>query len=721
MTVAYELEAGAPQPLGADCSSRGVNFAVYSANAERVELCLFAAGGTREIARLALPQRTGDIWHGFLAAPHGVAGLLYGYRVHGPYAPSLGHRFNPAKLLIDPCALALQGDLTWHPAIKGAVTNQDGEPDSADSAPFIPKSRVTDTRFDWGRVPTPHVPWRDTIAYELHVKGYTQRHPGVRPELRGKYLGLAEPAVTDHLRNLGITTVELMPCQAFVSEQQLLQRGLVNFWGYNPIAWFAPDARYAVRDAVVEFKTMVRALHAAGLEVVLDVVFNHTAEGDHRGPTLSWRGFDNASYYRLEARDRGLYKDFSGTGNTISFDDANVRGLVLDCLRYWVSEMRVDGFRFDLAPVLGRDSSGFSSQSPFFAALRSDPVLAHVKLIAEPWDVGPGGYQLGHFPVGWSEWNDRYRDTVRAFWRGDAPLLGSFAERLAGSSDLFRHHARKPTASVNFVAAHDGFTLHDTVAYNEKHNEANLEGNQDGHSHNLSWNHGIEGPTDDPVIRELRARQMRNMLATLLLSQGVPMILGGDEFARTQRGNNNAYCQDNDVSWVDWTLADLHPEQIEFVSQLCELRRSRLWLRRDTFLKGSTRAGAAKDVSWLHPAGREMDAADWNDAGQRCIGVHLGAATVARDSAGHDVLALFNANDRPVEFVVPAAARELAWHVLLDSAHPGPPALETRIVPCGSTINVDARSVLLLEAHTVVVPVAPGSAPATAEGHHDGG
>jgi glycogen operon protein len=702
MSAPYELEAGLPQPLGADFSARGVNFAVFSTNAERVELCLFDATGTREIARLPLPQRTGDIWHGFLPAPHGVAGLLYGYRVYGAYEPSAGHRFNPAKLLVDPCALALHGDLVWHPAVKGAAPGQDHVPDGTDSAPFVPKSRVTDTRFDWGRVRSPHVPWRDTIVYELHVKGYTQRRPQVPPEFRGKYLGLAQPAVTDHLRRLGITTVELLPCQAFASEQLLLERGLVNFWGYNPLAWFAPDARYAISDPVIEFKTMVRALHAAGLEVVLDVVFNHTAEGDQRGPTLSWRGFDNASYYRLEAHDGSAYKNFSGTGNTISFDHPSVRGLVLDCLRYWVDEMRVDGFRFDLAPVVGRDRSGFSSQAPFFASLRSDPVLAHVKFIAEPWDVGPGGYQLGHFPAGWSEWNDRYRDTVRAFWRGDSPLLGTFAERFAGSSDLFRHHTRKPTASLNFVAAHDGFTLHDTVAYNERHNEANLENGMDGHSHNLSWNHGVEGPTDDPRISALRARQMRNMLATLLLSQGVPMILGGDEFARTQRGNNNAYCQDNEVSWVDWSLAELNRAQIEFVTQLCELRRSRLWLRRDTFLKGSTRTGAAKDVSWLHPAGREMQPADWNDAGQRCIGVHLGAATIARDAGGHDVLALFNASDRPVEFVLPAAARDPAWRELFDTA--GAAQAAARILPCRTTLAIESRSVILLEAHEGIAP-----------------
>jgi glycogen operon protein len=494
-----QLEAGAPQPLGAEITARGINFAVYSSQAERVELCLFDASGQRETARLPLPQRNGDIWHGLLPVEHGAAGLLYGYRVHGRYAPREGQRFNPAKLLIDPCALALHGDLRWHPALKGAQPGDDLQPDLNDSAPFVPKSRVVDSTFDWGRVRSPNVPWRDTIVYELHVKGYTQRHPGVPPELRGKYLGLVQPAVLAHLRGLGITSVELMPCQAFASEQFLLERNLVNYWGYNPIAWFAPDARYAVEDPVREFKTMVQGLHAAGLEVILDVVFNHTAEGNEKGPTLSLRGFDNALYYRLAANDRAVYKNFTGCGDTVNFDQPAVRGLVLDCLRYWVSEMRVDGFRFDLAPVVGRDTSGFSSSAPFFASLRSDPVLAHVKFIAEPWDVGPGGYQLGHFPAGWSEWNDRYRDTVRAYWRGDASLLGTLAERLAGSSDLFRHHARKPTASVNFVAAHDGFTLHDTVAYNDRHNEANLENGADGHTHNLSWNHGVEGPTTDPA------------------------------------------------------------------------------------------------------------------------------------------------------------------------------------------------------------------------------
>jgi isoamylase len=689
---APSLDAGAPHPLGAHWTGSGTNFVVFSANADRVELCLFDAQGT-ERTRLALPSRTGDLWHGFLPAEFGGPGTLYGYRVHGPYQPAAGHRFNPSKLLIDPAALALAGELAWHPALDGA-TADDRAPDPSDSAPYVPKCRIVDPAFDWAGVRAPHVPWRDAIIYELHVKGYTQRHPRVPPEQRGKYLGLAHPAVIDHLHRLGVTTIELMPCHAWVSEQFLVKRGLTNYWGYNPLAWLAPDARYAVTDPVVEFKTMVRALHAAGFEVILDVVFNHTAEGNERGPTLCLRGLDNANYYRLPPHDRSQYKNFSGTGNTVSFDHPAVRSLVIDCLRYWVSEMGVDGFRFDLAPVVGRDSSGFSSNAPFFAALRSDPVLAYTKLIAEPWDVGPGGYQLGHFPAGWSEWNDRFRDTARAFWRGDGPSLGNFAERFAGSSDLFRHHGRKPTATVNLVASHDGFTLADTVSYNERHNEANLENGVDGHAHNLSWNHGVEGPTDDLSIRALRKRQMRNLLATLMLAQGVPMLLGGDEMARTQRGNNNAYCQDNELSWVDWTLVEENYDLVDFARHLIRFRRSRPGLRRDTFLKGATRGAAAKDVSWLHPAGRELSGADWNDATSRCLGVLMSAG--ARRAAFGDLLAIFNADDAPIEFVLPPAPAGASWSVLFDTAlrHPGP---GVRMLRNLASLPVEPRSTVLLE------------------------
>ena len=688
------LEPGSPQPLGASLGARGVNFAVFSAHAERVQLCLFDQSG-RETARVDLPSRTGDIWHGQLPLAHGGAGTLYGYRVHGPYRPAEGHRFNPAKLLVDPCATALVGDLTWDPALQGAEPGNDWLPDGNDSAPYVPKCRVVDTKFDWGRVRAPNVPWRDTIIYELHVKGFTQRHPGVPEHLRGKYLGLAQPVVLDYLRKLGVTTLELMPVQSFVSEEFLVRKGLGNYWGYNPLAWFAPDARYAVSDPVVEFKTMVRALHEAGFEVVLDVVFNHTAEGNELGPTLSLRGFDNLTYYRLAHQNRAHYKNLTGCGNTVSFDDPAVRGLVLDCLRYWTEEMRVDGFRFDLATVVGRDPSGFNRNAPFFSALRSDPVLAYVKLIAEPWDVGPGGYQLGHFPAGWSEWNDRYRDTVRAFWRGDRGLLGAFAERFAGSSDLFREHGRKPTAGVNFVTTHDGFTLQDVVSYNDRHNEANLEHGADGHSHNLSWNCGVEGPTNDAGVVELRARQVRNFLATLFLSQGVPMLLAGDEIGHTQSGNNNAYCQDNELTWIDWSLVERNGRLLEFAQQLIDLRRSRLWLRRDTFLKGTRRGAHAKDVTWLHATGRELTDADWNDFNLRAIAVHMDGAPSRAAHAG-DLLVAFNTDDAPVAMNLPSPPEGSNWQMVFDTSAITPDPGEARLED-GRSLRVGARSTVLLE------------------------
>jgi glycogen operon protein len=690
------LEPGSPQPLGANWTGRGTNFAILSANAERIELCLFDPRGSHETARLELPSRTGDIWHGFLPERFGRPGMLYGYRVHGPYHPAEGHRFNPSKLLIDPCALALQGEFSWHPSLCGAEPGNDAVADYNDSAPYVPKSRVVDTSFDWGGVRAPNVPWRDTIIYELHVKGFTRLHPKVPEHLRGTYLALAEPAVLDYLKKLRVTTIELMPCHAFVSEEFLDRRGLANYWGYNPLAWFAPEGRYAFEDPVREFKTMVRALHEAGLEVILDVVFNHTAEGNEHGPTLSLRGVDNRMFYWLFPHGMAHYENHSGCGNTVRFDRPEVRALVLDCLRYWVEEMRVDGFRFDLGPVVGRDSSGFSMNAPFFAALRSDPVLSYVKLIAEPWDVGPGGYQLGHFPAGWSEWNDRYRDTVRAFWRGDRALLGSFAERFAGSSDLFRQHARKPTASVNYVASHDGFTLHDTVSYNRRHNEANLENGDDGHSHNLSANYGVEGPTDDPAVNRLRLRQMRNMLATVFLSQGVPMLLAGDELARTQLGNNNAYCQDNEISWLDWSLLERSTELLDFVRTLIDLRRSRLWLRRDTFLKGTRRGAAARDVTWLHPSGREMSESDWNDPTLACLGVMMARPPGGREDAAGDLLVLFNAESSAHDIPLPTCSSGTAWRALFDTAVPGP-SQDTRILRCNETLHLESRSTILLE------------------------
>jgi isoamylase len=690
------LEHGLPQPLGANWTGRGTNFAVFSAHAERIELCLFDPTGEHETARLELPARTGNIWHGFLPAGFAGPGGLYGYRVHGPYHPAEGHRFNPAKLLIDPCALALHGDLIWHEALSGAEAGNDWIADYSDSAPYIPKCRIVDTAFDWGGVRAPNVPWRDTVIYELHVKGFTQKHPAVPAHLRGKYLALAEPAVLDYLKRLGVTTVELMPCQSFISEKFLTDRGLSNYWGYNPLAWFAPDQRFAFQDPVTEFKTMVRALHDAGLEVVLDVVFNHTAEGNESGPTLSLRGIDNLMYYRLFPHNLAHYKNFSGCGNTVKFDHPEVRGLVLDCLRYWAAEMHIDGFRFDLAPVLGRDASGYNTKAPFFAALRSDPILSYLKMVAEPWDVGPGGYQLGHFPRGWSEWNDRYRDTVRSFWRGDRPMNGAFAERFAGSSDLFRHGGRKPTASVNYVAAHDGFTLFDAVSYNERQNEANQDGGTDGHTHNLSTNCGVEGVTDDPVVRDLRGRMMRNMLASLFLSQGVPMLQAGDEFARTQNGNNNAYCQDNDISWVDWDLLEKNRDLLEFVCRLADLRRSRLWLRRDTFLKGTTRASGSRDITWLNLHGGEMQENDWNDASVGGLAVLMSSPASAREQEQNDLLIVFNADAIDHEFALPGGVRDGGWRMVLDTSS-GAAVSAPVLLKQRQTLRVRACSTVLME------------------------
>jgi glycogen operon protein len=659
VALAAAIESGAPSPLGATPTARGVNFAVHAGPAEAVKLCLFDAVTGAAAGTVWLPSRTGDVWHGFLRAPHAGVGTLYAYRVHGPYSPELGERCNPAKLLIDPCARAITGEPRH-----GAALFDRGEAFALDSAAAMPRCRVVDHDYDWDGDRSPGTPWRDTVVYELHVKGFTARHPGVPEPLRGTYLGLAHPAAIDWLKRLGVTAVELLPCQAFATEGFLRDRGLVNYWGYNPIAWSAPATQYAIADPVAEFRQMVRALHSAGIEVILDVVFNHTGEGNGDGPTLSLKGFDNAAYYRLAQVDPSAYVNDTGCGNTINCEHPATVALILDSLRWWVEAMHVDGFRFDLAPVLGRTRTGFDRQAALFTQLRADPSLAYVKLIAEPWDIGPGGYQLGGFPDGWAEWNDRYRDTVRAFWRGDPHVLGALAERLAGSSDLFRHHGRRPTASVNFVTSHDGFTLADLVAYNAKHNGANLENNADGHSDNLSWNGGVEGPSTDAAVIALRARQARNLLATLLLSQGVPMLQAGDEFGRSQGGNNNAYCQDNAISWLDWSLAERQAPLVAFVRSLMVLRRRRPELRRETFLKGGRRPGRGHDVSWLHPAGRLMSDADWNDPRGRALGVLLDGA----DGRGPELLLLFNAGSEAVEFSLPTALATALWNVVADSA-----------------------------------------------------
>jgi len=659
------LQAGAPRPLGATWSRRGVNFALFSRHATRVEVSLFDAVTGAEQVRYDLPSRTGDVWHGLLSARRAGPGTVYGYHVHGPNEPEKGHRFAGDKALIDPYAREL------------TVSNP-------------PRSRVIDPSFDWGGDRPPTIPWRDTLIYELHVKGFTALHPDVPEAWRGKYLGLTVAPVLDYLKSAGVTAVELLPIHAFLSEDFLLARGLKNYWGYNSIAWFAPAAEYAVHDPVAEFKAMVKALHGAGIEVILDVVFNHTAEGNEQGQTLSLRGIDNAVYYRLIKEDPRYYENLTGCGNTVNCEHPVVRALIVDCLKYWVEEMHVDGFRFDLATVLARDSNGFNENAPFFKALRVEPALAFVKLIAEPWDVGLGGYQLGRFPAGWSEWNDRYRDTVRSFWRGDAGKAGELAARLAGSSDIFHHNARKPTASVNFVAAHDGFTLADVVSYNDRHNEANLENNADGSSHNLSWNCGFEGPTEDLGVRALRRCQQRNFLATLLLSQGVPMLQAGDEFGRTQRGNNNAYAQDNPISWVDWSLLAANAPLFEFWQLLTQVRREHAELRRETFLKGSISRAGAKDVAWLHARGGEMTQADWVDGNLRTLGVWLGRGNQA---AGR-LLILLNGSHLDQQFVLPPAATGTDWIVRFDTAFEQPE--EIRVV--SEHYPIGARSVVLLEA-----------------------
>jgi isoamylase len=653
------MEPGKPYPLGATWDGTGVNFALFSAHAERVDLCVFDARGRREIGRFTLPEYTDEVWHGYL--PDLRPGSLYGYRVYGPYDPANGHRFNHHKLLLDPYAKALAGALRWSDAHYGyRIGGSRGDLgfDRRDNASGMPKCVVVDTAFTWGEDRPPNVPWMKTVFYELHVRGYTMLHPGVSPAVRGTFAGLSSPAVVQYLADLGITTVELLPVHAFFDDRYLVEKRLRNYWGYNSIGFFAPEPRYLAGD-LNEFKTMVKNLHEAGIEVVLDVVYNHTAEGNHLGPTFSFRGIDNASYYRL-ADDKRYYDDTTGCGNTLDLRHPRVVQMVLDSLRYWVEEMHVDGFRFDLATSLAREDNGYNRRSGFFKAITQDPVLARTKLIAEPWDLGPGGYQVGDFPPGWSEWNGRYRDTVRRFWQGGTGLLSDLASRIAGSSDLYNRHGRRPRSSINFVTVHDGFTLTDLVSYNTKHNEANLEDNRDGTDDNASWNCGVEGPTDDPAVLELRARQKRNFLATLFLSLGVPLLLAGDEFGRTQRGNNNAYCQDNEISWVDWTgrtAADL--ALIDYVKLLLQMRRDHPAFRRDAFFTGALLPESdRKDIAWLTPAGRELTHEDWHD-GSRAIGVFCGARPM--------FAMLLNAGDTDVTFTLPDAER-VVWGLALDTA-----------------------------------------------------
>ncbi len=667
------IQEGAPNPRGATWDGEGVNFALFSANATAVELCLFDDAGQCETARIELPEYTDEIWHGYL--PGVRPGSLYGYRVHGPYEPDQGHRFNPNKLVLDPYARGHFGELTWDPAVFGyrLETEDDTTFDERDSAPFMPKCVVVDPDFDWKGEPRRRtVPWEHTIVYEMHLRGYTKLHPKLPEEWRGTYKGLSDDVI-EYIRSLGVTSVELLPIHTFINDSQLLDKGLTNYWGYNSIGFFAPDPRYAHEreQTLREFKEMVARLHDAGLEVILDVVYNHTAEGNERGPTLSFKGIDNASYYRLLPDQPRYYINDTGTGNTLNLSHMRVIQMVADSLRYWAGETHVDGFRFDLGTILAREPNGFDDQSGFLKACGQDPELGSVKLIAEPWDCGPGGYQVGGFPPGWAEWNDKFRDVVRDFWRGEA-TAGALAPRLCASGDLFNHRGRKPWACVNFVTAHDGFTLNDLVSYDDKHNEANGEENRDGSSDNRSWNCGAEGPTDDPEINALRARQMRNILGTLLLSQGTPMLLAGDEFARTQNGNNNAYCQDNEISWVNWDIAEQGAALIGFVRRLTALRHQYPILRRNRFLTGVYNEElGVKDVAWINASGAEMKPEDWDDGNMQCFGMLMDGRAqptgIRRRGGDATLLMVLNAYHELVKFTLPETAGGRGWSLLFDT------------------------------------------------------
>ncbi len=690
---------GRNYPLGATFDGYGVNFALFSAHAERVDLCLFDRSGRRELDCVPLPEFTDEIWHGYL--PEARPGQLYGYRVHGPYRPHEGHRFNPNKLLIDPYAKQLAGQVRWSDAHHGyrlGHRRADLTFDRRNNAAGMPKGVVVDPSFSWGQHRRPDHSFAETVIYEAHVKGLTKRHPDLAPHHCGSYAALGERPVIDHLLRLGVTAIELLPIHAFVDDRFLLEKGLVNYWGYNSIGFFAPEPRYVSPGGDLdELKIAVRRLHEAGIEVILDVVYNHTAEGNHLGPTLSFRGIDNSSYYQLVGDDPRYYFDVTGCGNSLNLAHPRVLQMVVDSLRHWVEVYQIDGFRFDLATTLGRDTHGFDPGAGFFDVLRQDPALNGVKLIAEPWDVGHEGYRLGGYGPGWAEWNDRFRDGVRAFWRGDEGILPELAGRLLGSSDLFEYQGRKPWASVNFIAAHDGFTLMDVVSYDDKHNEANGEDNRDGHSHNLSHNYGAEGPTDDPEILAIRARQVRNMLATVLLSQGTPMLLMGDELGRSQAGNNNTYCQDNELSWMDWETAD--QDLIDFTARLIALRKAHPVLRKRRFMHGDHASpDGIKDVTWLHPDGREMTDGDWHDGLGRCLGIMLcGAATPDIDAFGRPypattLLILANGAPEPRIFRLPERPAGV-WTILVDTTGDA----EGRRLAADTEMPLDGRHLLVLE------------------------
>jgi glycogen operon protein len=670
---------GRPYPLGATFDGSGVNFALFSENATKVELCLFdSVDDLREKERIEIHEHTDLVWHIYL--PEIAPGQLYGYRVHGPYDPANGYRFNPNKLLLDPYARMIARDVRWSDEVFGykiGDSEADLSFDDRDSAPFAPLGQVVDTAFTWGDDRPLRTPWHKSLIYELHVKGFTQLNEAIPEKLRGTYAGLAGEAAIEHLKSLGVTAVELLPVQHRLDDRHLVERGLTNYWGYNTLGFFAPDSRYVAshlqQPAVQQFKMMVRALHAAGIEVILDVVYNHTAEGNQMGPTLSMRGIDNAAYYRLSPENPRYYMDFTGCGNTMSMRHPRVLQLIMDSLRYWVLEMHVDGFRFDLASTLARELYEVNKLSAFFEIIQQDPVLSQVKLVAEPWDVGDGGYQVGNFPVLWSEWNGRYRDTIRSFWKGDGGLLCDFATRLSGSSDLYEVGGRRPYASINFITCHDGFTLDDLVSYNQKHNEVNCEDNRDGSDNNLSWNCGTEGPTDDPEILALRARQKRNLIATLLLSQGVPMIWSGDEIGHSQRGNNNAYCQDNELTWLKWDLNDEQKCFLEFVRTVARIWREQpVFQRRNFFLGRSIREGV-KDISWLDTNGDEMTDEAWRDGFARSLQVRLAGDIIGdldehgEPIVGDTLLLLLNADHEKQVFDLPQTHGDTKWELVLDT------------------------------------------------------
>jgi isoamylase len=692
------ITAGKPLPLGANWDGQGVNFALFSAYAEKVELCLFDSDGITELERVALPQTTDQVWHGYL--PDCKPGTIYGYRVYGPYQPDSGHRFNHHKLLLDPYAKQLIGTLTWNDSVYGfryGDKNEDLTFDTSDSAEHMPKAVVVDETFDWEDDQPPQIPWSETVLYEAHTRGLTMLHPDVVESQRGSFAGLASEPIISYLKKLGVTALELQPVHAFIDDHFLVKKQLSNYWGYNTIGFFAPEQRFLTSNDRNEFKAVVKQMHQAGIEVILDVVYNHTAEGDHTGPTLSFRGIDNASYYRLHSDDKRLYINDTGCGNTLNISHPRVLQMVIDSLRYWVEEMHVDGFRFDLAVSLARGEQGYDPHGAFFTAIQRDPVLSQVKLIAEPWDIGPGGYQLGNFPTEWAEWNDRFRDSLRRFWRGDPGQLSDIARGLHGSSDLFEHNGRRSSASINLITSHDGFTLTDLVSYNKRHNEANTEDNRDGHHANFSYNYGVEGTTDDASILRLRERQRRNFLATLFLSQGTPMLLSGDELNRSQQGNNNAYCQDNPITWFDWSVLERGSEFLAFVQRLIKLRTDHPLLRRDRFVHGEetfTATGFA-DIEWLNVDGKPMIEADWHDPQRHFLAMLLAGNLSPADAdsltqeLNSTLIIVLNAYSNPVSFTLPQTEHD--WHCIFTTGitEPSPTALIKQVI--------EPRSVQLFE------------------------